>query len=65
MLKFRLGQIVATPGALDALLMAGQTPAVFLRCHVIGESATARLAESFPLGLTSIIRICFMGETFS
>jgi len=35
--KFRLGQIVATPGALDALLMAGQTPAVFLRRHVTGD----------------------------
>jgi hypothetical protein len=35
--KFRLGQIVATPGALDALLMGGQTPAVFLRRHVAGD----------------------------
>jgi hypothetical protein len=35
--KFRLGQIAATPGALDALLMAGQTPAVFLRRHVTGD----------------------------
>jgi hypothetical protein len=35
--RFPLGHVVATPGALDALLMAGQTPAVFLRRHVIGD----------------------------
>ena len=35
--KFLLGQIVATPGALDALLTAGLTPAVFLRRHVTGD----------------------------
>jgi len=35
--KFRLGQIVATPGALDALLTAGQTPGFFLRRHVSGD----------------------------
>jgi hypothetical protein len=35
--RFPLGQIVATPGALDALLMAGQTPGTFLRRHVTGD----------------------------
>lgn len=35
--RFSLGHIVATPGALDALLMAGITPASFLRRHVIGD----------------------------
>lgn len=35
--RFPLGQVVATPGALDALLMAGQTPAVFLRRHITGD----------------------------
>jgi hypothetical protein len=35
--RFPLGQIVATPGALDALLIAGQTPGNFLRRHVAGD----------------------------
>jgi hypothetical protein len=35
--QFPLGQVVATPGALDALLMAGQTPALFLRRHLTGD----------------------------
>ena len=35
--RFPLGRIVATPGALDALLMTGQTPAVFLRRHIAGD----------------------------
>ena len=35
--KFPLGQIVATPGALEALLNAGVMPAVFLRRHVTGD----------------------------
>jgi hypothetical protein len=35
--RFPLGQIVATPGALDALLMAGQMPGIFLRRHVAGD----------------------------
>lgn len=34
---FDLGQIVATPGALDALRDAGQTPGEFLTRHVKGE----------------------------
>jgi hypothetical protein len=34
MQKFQLGQIVATPGAIEALEEAGQTPAFFLDKHV-------------------------------
>lgn len=35
--RFALGQIVATPGALDALSQAGQTPLEFLRRHITGD----------------------------
>jgi hypothetical protein len=35
--KFPLGQVVATPGALDALEKAGQTPAFSLEKHVSGD----------------------------
>jgi hypothetical protein len=35
--KFPLGQVVATPGALEALTEAGQTPAFFLEKHVSGD----------------------------
>jgi hypothetical protein len=34
---FRLGQIVATPGALQALERAGETPQKFLERHVCGD----------------------------
>jgi hypothetical protein len=34
---FPLGQIVATPGALQALERAGQSPAEFLTRHVNGD----------------------------
>jgi len=33
--KFPLGQIVATPGALEALESAGQSPAEFLSRHAV------------------------------
>ncbi len=36
-LRFPLGQIVATPGALDALEHAQQAPIEFLRRHVAGD----------------------------
>jgi hypothetical protein len=36
-MKFPLGQIVATPGAVEALADAGQTPEFFLERHVIGD----------------------------
>ena len=35
--KFELGQIVATPGALEALNAAGQGPGEFLRRHAYGD----------------------------
>ena len=34
---FRLGQVVGTPGALQALQEAGQHPAEFLARHVTGD----------------------------
>ena len=36
-IKFELGQIVATPGALEALKAAGQQPAEFLDRHTQGD----------------------------
>jgi hypothetical protein len=35
--KFSLGQVVATPGALEAMQASGQTPAFFLHQHVTGN----------------------------
>jgi hypothetical protein len=35
--QFSLGQIVATPGALEALRQAGQSPAEFLSRHQAGD----------------------------
>jgi hypothetical protein len=35
--KFELGQIVATPGALEALEEAGQSPGFFLEKHLSGD----------------------------
>lgn len=35
--KFPLGQVVATPGALNALAEAGQTPLEFIARHVSGD----------------------------
>ena len=37
MSKFPLGQVVATPGALEALAEAGQTPEFFLAKHASGD----------------------------
>lgn len=37
MSKFPLGQVVATPGALEALKDSGQHPADFLDCHAAGD----------------------------
>ena len=31
--KFNLGRVVATPGALEAIASAGQTPLLFLKRH--------------------------------
>ena len=35
--KFSLGQTVATPGALKALMAAGQTPLELLQRHIAGD----------------------------
>ena len=35
--KFNLGQILATPGALEALEKSGQTPGFFLDKHLRGD----------------------------
>lgn len=35
--RFPLGQIVATPGALDALAAAGNDPLAYIRRHVTGD----------------------------
>jgi hypothetical protein len=35
--KFSLGQIVATPGALEALEESGQIPGLFLERHLSGD----------------------------
>ena len=35
--KFPLGQVVSTPGALDALRRAGQEPWPFISRHVAGD----------------------------
>jgi hypothetical protein len=37
MSKFPLGQVVATPGALEALAEAGQAPDFFLAKHASGD----------------------------
>ena len=35
--KFPLGQVVATPGVIDALSTAGQTPLEFIARHATGD----------------------------
>ena len=35
--KFTLGEVVATPGALEALAESNQTPFVFLNRHIRGD----------------------------
>jgi len=35
--RFYLGQVVATPGALDAIAEAGQNPLEFLSRHSVGD----------------------------
>jgi hypothetical protein len=36
-IRFNPGQIVMTPGAIDALAEAGHTPGEFLRKHITGD----------------------------
>jgi hypothetical protein len=52
---FSLGQIVATPGALEALKDAGQAPTVFLQRHVIGDWVT--VARKMPLPTIKLLRM--------
>jgi hypothetical protein len=40
-----MGQIVATPGALEALFEAGQTPGEFLYRHVTGDWGSLPLED--------------------
>jgi hypothetical protein len=35
--RFSLGQVVATPGAIEALRSAGQDPMEFLARHIVGD----------------------------
>jgi hypothetical protein len=35
--RFPLGRIVATPGALAALVEAGESPGIFIKRHVTGD----------------------------
>jgi hypothetical protein len=35
--RFPLGQVVGTPGALQALAEVGETPDAFLKRHVVGD----------------------------
>ena len=35
--KFRLGMLVSTPGALNALTEAGQSPMEFISRHIVGD----------------------------
>jgi hypothetical protein len=37
MKRFPLGQIVATPGALDAFNQAGEKPVTYLARHLVGD----------------------------
>ena len=36
-MKFKLGRVVATPGCLQLLEEAGQTPSIFLKRHISGD----------------------------
>lgn len=44
--KFSPGQVVATPGAMDALAASGQTPQGFLRRHVAGDWGDVSAADA-------------------
>jgi len=65
-MRFELGQVVATPGALEALALAGVEPGELLRRHLSGDWGEldghdrraneralrdgARLLSSYPVG---------------
>ena len=44
--KFPLGQVLATPGALEALEESGESPARFLSRHVTGHPRETAHGES-------------------
>jgi hypothetical protein len=44
--KFPLGQLVATPGALQAMGKAGQPPIIFLSRHQCGDWGEVCLADA-------------------
>jgi hypothetical protein len=60
---FELGQIVATPGALDALQEAGQQPAEFISRHVVGDwgdlSEEDRNENQYSLGKGLRLLSCY------
>jgi hypothetical protein len=43
--KFPLGQLLATPGALEALKESEQTPGFFLDCHAAGDWGEVSAAD--------------------
>ena len=53
--KFPLGQIVATPGALEALNDSGQTPSDFLSRHAQGDWGSELCAEDRQLNDQALI----------
>ena len=64
---FNLGQVVATPGALDALGKAGQSPSEFLDRHVRGDwgNLCAEDSEENTLSLKDGSRILSVYHTKS
>lgn len=46
--KFPLGQLVSTPGALEAMGRAGQSPVVFLSRHQCGDWGDVCGADAKP-----------------
>ncbi len=58
-MKFELGQIVATPGALEALNIARQTPGEFLQRHSEGDwgLVDAHDRRENELGVTNNLRV--------
>lgn len=45
--RFALGRIVATPGAIQAMRDAGQSPAVFLSRHATGDWGSISTSDKF------------------
>lgn len=47
MMKFKLGRVLSTPGALDVLRENGQTPGEFLDRHAQGDWGDVSKADAF------------------